>query len=191
MVRTKLKRKNYSKKSPKCHRFLRCKHCQRIKNKTTQQIRNTSTGRKYKIPQYVDCNSKNLIYCIECSSCHLQYVGQTKNKFVVRINQHKNGIKHNRDTPVAHHFNTHKCHLDLYILQNVIGRSKQKERNLFENYWISRLHSTSPEGMNILDWGELHSKTGCPPQQPEIFQNPEQILLGHATFDSPRWLEYT
>ena len=36
------------------------------------------------------CNSSNLIYITECEICKIQYVRQTKNKLLVRINQYWN-----------------------------------------------------------------------------------------------------
>ena len=76
---------------PKCNLFLRCKHCPKI-NKSG--ITSSSTGRHYKIPRRITCNSSNIIYCLECGTCGAQYVGQTKNKFLTRLNQHYNDIKH-------------------------------------------------------------------------------------------------
>ena len=29
---------------------------------------------------YISCNSKNLIYLIQCKKCHSQYIGETKRK---------------------------------------------------------------------------------------------------------------
>ena len=64
----------------KCHKFPKCIHCPKlIKN---GKIISTSTQQTYSIPRKISCNSTNVIYCIECTSCGLQYVGQTKNKFL-------------------------------------------------------------------------------------------------------------
>ena len=120
---------------PRCHRLLKCRHCPKICKKG--KITSTSTSRTYKIPHRITCNSTNVIYCIECEECHKQYVGQTRNKFLIRVNQHLNDIQHNRDTPVARHFNNiHKADTILYILQ-LIKKDKVRERNKWENYWIS------------------------------------------------------
>ena len=41
----------------------------------------------------------------ECKCCHLQYVGETKNPLHIRLNGHRNDIKHhNIEKPVAAHF---------------------------------------------------------------------------------------
>ena len=137
---------------PKCNRFLRCKHCPQIRNKRLSKKQSSSTKRTYKIPMKVSCTSSNLIYCLECPECSLQYVGKTKNKFLIRINQHLNDIKHERDTPISRHFNKHKVRPYLYVLQ-LIKNEDSKFRDTQENYWIARLHTISPYGMNLLDWG--------------------------------------
>ena len=77
---------------PKCNRFPKCKHCPLIMNKKLKKVISTSTERSYKIPLKVSCMSSNVIYCIECDQCKIQYVGQTKNKFLVRVNQHLSDI---------------------------------------------------------------------------------------------------
>ena len=129
---------------PKCNRLLRCQHCPLIINRRYNHIVSTSTGRKYKIPRKVTCNSRNLIYCLECISCSSQYVGQTKNKLLIRVNQHKNDIKHQRDTSVARHFAKHANKFNIYVLQ-LMKDDNQSSRDMNENHWISRLHTISPQ----------------------------------------------
>ena len=69
---------SFNNKVPLCKKFLRCAHCLRI-NKTGK-IKSTSTSRSYRCLRKVSCNSKNLIYCIECKICGAQCVGQTRNE---------------------------------------------------------------------------------------------------------------
>ena len=137
---------------PKCQRFLRCNHCPYIRNTKTRKIISHSTKREYKIPYKVTCNSSNLIYCIQCPKCELQYVGQTKNKLLTRMNQHHSDIRLKKDTPVSRHINkcTEKNIFHIYILQLIL-KDDNTLRDKNENYWISRLHTLTPEGMNILD----------------------------------------
>ena len=134
---------------PRCRRLWKCTHCPRLnKNK---KIVSTSTGRKYNVLTKVTCNSKNLIYCIECNECSLQYVGQTKNEIRLRINQHLSNIRTKVDTPIARHFAIHGLgNFKVFILQ-LMRDNDQNNRNLWENYWIARLHSVTPHGLNIKD----------------------------------------
>ena len=61
-------------KFPYCPHPGRCTHCPRL-NKTGY-VRSHSTNRKYKCMKKISCRSSNLIYCIQCKLCGLQYVGQ-------------------------------------------------------------------------------------------------------------------
>ena len=58
-----------------------------------------------KLAQNVDCNTNNVVYLLECNKCKKQYIGETKRKFIVRFKEHLADIRHNRDTPVAKHYN--------------------------------------------------------------------------------------
>ena len=136
---------------PKCNKLGRCKHCPLL-NKTGFIV-SSSTTRKYKIPKRVTCNSQNVIYCLQCNNCSSQYVGQTKNKFLIRVNQHLGDIRHNRDTPVARHYQKQTDGMILNVLQ-IIKKDDQSLRDKWENYWISRLNTLTPKGLNILDWNE-------------------------------------
>ena len=58
------------------------------------------------------CQSNNLIYFLECNWCHTKYVGQTKNRIIDRFQCHIFDIKHNHNTRVARHFESHSDQLD-------------------------------------------------------------------------------
>ena len=133
---------------PRCNRPFRCNHCTKIDK--NGQIISTSSKRKYKSMKRVSCNSKNLIYCIECTTCAIQYVGQTKNQFLVRLNNHLSDIRLQKDTPISRHFNVHPLSYKLYIL-HLCNEDSQQVRNKWENYWISRLNTITPKGLNIMD----------------------------------------
>ena len=89
----------------------------------------------------------------------MKYVGQTKRKLKDRLREHIYGIKKQKETDVSYHFNTngHKGIHDLkvYILDFIyshpeLNRAKSL-RNTIELNWISRLRTSAPKGMNILD----------------------------------------
>ena len=42
------------------------------------RITSTCTGRSYSAKIRVDCKSNNLIYCLTCKHCQIQYADQTK-----------------------------------------------------------------------------------------------------------------
>jgi peptide-methionine (R)-S-oxide reductase len=96
---------------------LICKTCDYSENKTEFMV--TATGETIKINQKITCTDKNVIYCIHCQKCGMQYVGKTTQKFKTRVTQHQNSVrtadrgknstdKEKKDIkigPVAEHFN--------------------------------------------------------------------------------------
>jgi hypothetical protein len=68
-----------------CHRLAKCKYCPKIGNKkSTLMI--TSTHKAFKsvyMPNVktVSCELSNIIYCITCKICKLQYIGETGRPF--------------------------------------------------------------------------------------------------------------
>ena len=53
----------------------RCGMCPHIEE--TSQISLNNETEKFKIKEVMDCDSRNLIYCIVCSGCGEKYIGQT------------------------------------------------------------------------------------------------------------------
>ena len=114
-----------------------------------------STDRKYQNMVNVTCNSSNLIYMIECTICKIQYVEQTKNKILVRMNQHYSFIKKRylaTSIPILLRDSTP---IKIYILILIRGDSdlieSSEQRNKWENYWMVRLYSYISKGLNIKD----------------------------------------
>ena len=73
------------------------------------------------------------------------------------MNNHLNLIRNVGDSPLARHFKEHELNsqppINVYILQLIRGEDKigKELRNKWENYWIARLFTISPNGMNIQD----------------------------------------
>ena len=121
------------------------------------KIRSNSTGRKYRTQTRISCSSSNVIYLIQCNICKKQYVGQTKNKILVRINQHYSTIRNKVETPVSRHFNGHQCKepypVRIFILSQISNDADdgQELRNRWERIWMARLNTYVPYGMTIQD----------------------------------------
>jgi hypothetical protein len=127
----------------------RCRTCPYSSRAHT--FRSHTHSKVYTIKQKLTCESKNLVYLITCSFCGLQYVGQTKNSLRVRHTQHKYSILSQKDTPVSHHFNSPNHSLQHYTILAIEGvkpglRSSLDSR---EGYWISKLGTLSPQGLNL------------------------------------------
>jgi hypothetical protein len=145
----------HKKDPPRCNRATTCRHCPVINH--TGFIKSTTNGRQFKCLKKVTCTSNNLIYCITCQICLKQYVGQTMNKLLIRINQHKSMVRTLKDTPVANHFDSHNIRenipIEMHVLQLIreIGDKGKLSRNKWESIWMARLNSYIPNGLNILE----------------------------------------
>ena len=152
---------NKKNSTPKYKRRM-CRYCPHIDR--TSEVTSNSTGRKYRSTVNVTCNSSNLIHMIECTFCVIQYVGQTKIKILIWMNQYYSSNKKRLETLVSRHFNSHSFKgfypVRIYILTLIredadsIEGSKQKNKS--ENYWMARLYSSEPKGLNIKDKIFLH-----------------------------------
>jgi hypothetical protein len=135
-----------------------CRYCSKI-NKSGR-IKSNYTNREYMAKHNVSCQSNNLIYCITCTRCNKQYVGQTKRRLMDRFQGHYGNIQRNdANSDIAKHFNTneHKgtedieIHIVDFIYLHPESEAGSRIRDNIEVNWIHRLHSQQPMGLNILD----------------------------------------
>ena len=68
----------------------------------------SSTGETRSIKSNLTCDTKNLIYMIQCNRCNLQYIGETKRRLKDRFNEHRRTIDNpntkSKPTTAAGHF---------------------------------------------------------------------------------------
>jgi hypothetical protein len=79
---------------PKPCKRVRCPICPTHSSQQTVQCLETKAT--YKIPRILDCETRNLIYCILCKTCGKQYVGETLRSLRERINEHLGDIHQKR-----------------------------------------------------------------------------------------------
>ena len=88
----------------------------------------------------------------ECKCCRLQYVGETKNPLHIRLNGHRNDIKHhNIEKPVAAHFcspNHTLSDLTIMVLEQMRSQDDLLRKRR-ESFWIHLLGSLHPTGLNV------------------------------------------
>ncbi len=140
-----------------CNRPNNCNHCSRLN--LSGSITSKSNERTYRIMQNVTCQSNNLIYCLSCNICGVQYVGQTQNRIMDRFNAHLSTIRRKSDTTMARHMASHDISQDppitISILQlinaNPTSLYAQELRDKWENIWMARLNTYVPHGLNIQD----------------------------------------
>ena len=67
-----------------------------------------STGETRTIKSNLTCDTKSLIYLIQCNRCNLQYIGETKRRLKDRFNEHRRTIDNpntkSKPTTAAEHF---------------------------------------------------------------------------------------
>ena len=66
-----------------CNRQNTCKYCG--KNFQSGKVKNLSSNKTYNTVTNSCCQSKNLIYCLECNWFQIKYVGQTENRILDRF----------------------------------------------------------------------------------------------------------
>jgi hypothetical protein len=79
-----------------------CMTCMHSKN--MMEFKVTATGETIKINQKITCTDSNVIYCVQCTICHQQYVGKTTSQFKTRVLAHRSSVGSNKG-PVGEHFN--------------------------------------------------------------------------------------
>ena len=127
---------------PKCTNH-RCRYCPKLN--TDGHIKASVMGKKYRTRHNVSCNSNNLVYCITCTICRKQYVGQTKNSLKQRFQWHFYQIAHDAEkTELSRHFigNGHQVMKDVeihildFIHQTITKSSTTEVRLGLEFNWI-------------------------------------------------------
>ena len=115
---------------------------------------------KHSTRKKADCLSNNLVYCISCTSCGKQYVGQTKNSLNKHFQAHFYLIKHQKiEHEVPRHLNSGKHQgmkdVEIHVL-SLINRDAKKDdtegiRLHTELDWIHCLRTQIPLGLNTID----------------------------------------
>ena len=115
---------------------------------------------------------------ITCSKCFLQYVGETALKLNERFNIHKTGFrhphKHGHCRILSEHFTLGKCKGAKYtvqIIEKLEGNGRTKRggldakstqlRKSRETYWMNKLRTVYPYGLNDLTGEEFKKDKNC------------------------------
>ena len=101
---------------------------------------------------HVTCTTTNLIYLISCRVCGVQYIGETRTTLKRRFYGHRSTVKTKKlDTPVGHHFNLPNHSISYKTLQGIeaLGNHRETVHLSREKFWIRRLQTIQPHGLNI------------------------------------------
>jgi hypothetical protein len=114
------------------------------------------TEEVFTIRDKMTCDTKNLIYLLFCDKCNnSQYVGETQNSLRTRFYLHRSDIKTKAGFLVSKHFNqpNHSLsNLKVIIIEKEYMDGKER-RLCRENFWMTKLKTLTPLGLNTLDQG--------------------------------------
>ena len=104
----------------------------------------------YPILHRITCQTKSVIYLIQCTKCSSQYIGQTTRPLNVRIKEHISDIRSQDATRsiLSRHFNTNRCQIkdfSFIAIEHCDDKTKIIKR---ETHWIKKLRTFQPHGMN-------------------------------------------
>ena len=132
-----------------------------MQNFTNMSQTNTFTNQQHHQARLKDLAKHYPLYhqCylpIECTSCGIQYVGETSKKIQDRMRRHRSDIKC-KSTDSNHlvtiHFNQpgHALeHFKVIGIEHCFNKPDSHRLNL-ENYWQHQLRTFTPLGLNIIN----------------------------------------
>ena len=131
----------------KCGKCVTCPYVRPGKT-----IKASATKFTVELRTSMDCNTRNIIYCIQClkHGCGQQYIGQTQNSLKDRFNQHRGYVNNKKlEKATGLHFNLagHSISdMHVTIVEKVHSRDEfiRKRR---ESHYIQKFN-TKHKGIN-------------------------------------------
>ena len=105
-------------------------------------MKNTLNNKAIKINANVDCNSKNINYCIFCNKqgCKQIYVVQSQRELKARFSEHKTSVQTQANKVVGQQFNgpgQSLNNMEVAVIENVFENIIDKR----ESMWIENLEA--------------------------------------------------
>ena len=108
-------------------------------------------------PPNLQCITKNIIYLLTCNICKIQYIGETKRSFIIRLKEHLDDIRLKWDKPLSNHIKSHtesQAHITFHIIECIRKDPILPETTDFRKkrqiFWIYSLKTHYPLGLNTL-----------------------------------------
>ena len=131
-----------------------CQVCKFIDSGET--FRNKEGTRAFNLRKgTLDCNSRCVVYKLQCKTCNAQYIGSTTTPFRLRFNNYKSQFRsflRGNSTPQAHLFShfTQGDHNGMedwsfQIIDKSYNTQQLRER---EAFWQFKLDTFAPRGLN-------------------------------------------
>ena len=125
-----------------------CLTCPYVKPGKTVEA--SATTFRHDIEQTVDCQTANIVYCINCDKCREQYVGETEKTLSQRFAQHRGYVRNKQlDKATGAHFNLpghQMSDMKVTIIEKVFSEDPQL-RKARESHYIKKMN-TKYKGMN-------------------------------------------
>ncbi len=146
LTSTKLEKQPKIRGCKPCHKP--CATCRHVV--TSRSVTSSRTNKSYPITGDFTCQTTGAVYVLTCNECQdrIQYVGETSNTVNDRFRGHIYSIRHNKDTPVANHMNTHQNSTNFSIHVVASTNADQNNRRRLEEAWITLMDSMKPRGLN-------------------------------------------
>ena len=138
-----------------------CQSCSNMKNTST--FKSKHSNKVYQIKKNFNCNSKMVVYLIECRICQKQYNGSTVAKSRARANNYKSMHRNFRKEQILSNQACNQKHFYEYYLQNdyngicdweitIIDHAETiKSLRQKEMHWYHKLKTYAPYGLNEHD----------------------------------------
>ena len=113
-------------------------------------VKATATNFTVDINKKVCCKDRNIIYCIECDICSIQYIGESDRSLQERFSEHKGYVANlHLHKATGQHFNTkgHKIHNMKVTIIEKLRNSDPQFRKAREKMFIENFN-TKYKGLN-------------------------------------------
>ena len=149
----------------KNHHFSKTCDRRRFSHCKNAVFTSNCTQESFQIRYSTSCTSQNVIYLIECKRCNMQYIGQTNQQVSKSMNSHRFDIN-NYDgqgyaTNVALHFNSDSHSLVDFRFVSIDIVNNEMDRLCKETYWIHKLDTLHPKGMNLKPYNIKYTSRYC------------------------------
>ena len=118
--------------------------------KTGHSVKSAQSNFSVDIDMSVDCQTKNLIYMLDCNKCPTQYIGETHRTLQDRFSEHLGYVKNKHlNKATGEHFNSkgHKQSDMKITIKEKIHSNSHQYRKQREKMYITRFN-TKYKGMS-------------------------------------------
>ena len=113
-------------------------------------VRSTATNNTFEINRQVNCQARNILYCITCAKCKVQYIGESERTLQERFSEHKGYAMNNKTNKTTGEHFGQKGHrvsdMRVTVLEKIYSSDPavRKER---EKFFILKMN-TKYKGLN-------------------------------------------